>query len=463
MFDFFSTGIEEKQAIAIIPIFTKEFNSWLLQQDEVTKNWLTVNNFTAKSGSVCILPDAYGRVRLVFLGIADSNDLWAFGALASKLPIGIYQIKGNFNVEQLQRALIAWGLGAYKFSAYINKPGDLVKAKILIPESCNKLYIESIVEAVFLARDLINYPTENKSPELLGLRVESLAAKFNAKVHQVVGDELLEKGFNAIHAVGRGSSNKPRLIDLRWGNPNNPKITLVGKGVCFDSGGLNLKSSSEMLTMKKDMAGAAHVLALASMAMAVKLPISLRVLIPAVENMPSGSSYKPGDILKTYKGISVEVGNTDAEGRLILADALTLACEESPELLIDFASLTGASRVALGTDIAAVFTNKDDLVKEIMDMSVLEQDPMWQLPVFEPYKEMLDSDIADICNVGKIPYGGAITAAIFLQEFITRETPWVHFDIMAFNLAAKPGRPKGGDVQGLRALFAYLCQKYIPK
>ena len=451
-----------KKTISIVPIITNNFDKWLKQQDANVKNWLEANKFSAKSGSVCILPDSKGNIHKVLIGITTANDYWAFGALPHKLPAGIYQIESDLNDKQLQRAIMAWGLGCYKFQIY-TKNVDTVKAKLVIPKSCDKQAIANITSAIFLVRDLINHPAANITPEILGLEAGTLAKKFGAKITQIIGDDLLKKGFNAIHAVGRGSANKPRLIDLRWGNAKNPKVTLVGKGVCFDSGGLDLKSASEMLTMKKDMAGAAHVLGLASMIMAAKLPINLRVLIPAVENMPSGNAYKPGDILKTYKGISVEIGNTDAEGRLILADALALACEDSPSLLIDFASLTGAARIALGTDIAAMFTNDDHLAKEISMAAQEERDPIWQLPVFEPYKELLESDIADISNIGKNSYGGAITAAIFLQEFVTANTPWLHFDIMGNNLSARPARPKGGEAQGLRAVFAYLCRRFDSK
>jgi len=458
MQNFFVTTASKK-TINIIPIITKKFNKWLKQQNAIVRNWLIANKFTAKSGSVCVLPDIHGHMYLVFLGVASEDDFWAFGMLPFKLPDGIYQIKNNFSDEQLQRVMISWSLGSYKFKAYA-KNNDIPKAKLVIPKTCNQRYIKNVVNAIYLVRDLINCPAENMSPEILGSKAVILGKKFGAKVTQIVGDDLVKKDFNAIYAVGRGSANKPRLIDLRWGDNKYPKVTLVGKGVCFDSGGLDLKSPDGMQLQKKDMAGAAHVLALASMIMEAKLPINLRLLIPAVENMPSGSAYKPGDVLKTYKGITVEVGNTDAEGRLILADALALACEESPELLIDFASLTGASRVALGTDIVAMFTNNDVLAKEVMAVGIKEQDPVWQLPIFEPYREMLDSDIADINNSAKIPYGGAITAAIFLQEFVTANTSWVHFDIMGFNLTSKPGRPKGGDAQGLRTLFVYLCQRF---
>lgn len=458
MQDFFVSSVSKK-AVTIIPVVTKKFSLWLKQQDPIIKNWVRVNKFIAKSGTTCFLPDTHGNIYLVLLGIADENDFWAFGALPTKLPEGIYQIKSSLNAKQLEYAIIAWGLGCYKFGIYTKNNGE-IKAKLFIPVSCDRLHIENIVNSIFLVRDLINYPAEDMTPAKLGERAVTLAKRFNARITQIVGDDLLKKGFNAIHAVGRGSSNKPQLIDLRWGNAKNPKITLVGKGVCFDSGGLDLKIPANMQIMKKDMAGAAHALGLAMMIMTAKLPVNLRVLIPAVENMPANNAYKPGDILRTYKGITIEVIDTDAEGRIILADALALACEESPALLIDFASLTGAARIAVGTEIAAMFTNKNALAAEIMLLSIADQDPIWQLPLYAPYKEMLDSDIADISNLAKSSYGGTITAALFLQEFVTANIPWIHFDIMGFNLGTKPGRPKGGEAQSLRAMFAYLCKCY---
>lgn len=456
--DFFVSSIPKK-AVSIIPIITKNFAYWLKRQDLIIKNWVSANKFTAKSGTICFLPDVQGNIYSVLLGISDENDFWAFGALPIRLPEGIYQINSNFNTKQLERAIIAWSFGCYKFGVYTKNNGE-IKAKLFIPDSCDRLHIENIITSIFLVRDLINYPAEDMTPAKLGEKTVTIAKLFNARVSQIIGNDLLKKGFNAIHAVGRGSSNEPQLIDLRWGNAKNPQITLVGKGVCFDSGGLDLKVPANMQIMKKDMAGAAHALGLAMMIMSAKLRVNLRVLIPAVENMPANNAYKPGDILRTYKGTTIEVVDTDAEGRIILADALALACEEQPELLIDFASLTGAARVAVGTDIAAMFTNENSLATEIMALAIEEQDPIWQLPLYAPYKEMLDSDIADISNLAKSSYGSPITAALFLQEFVTSNIPWLHFDIMGFNLVAKYGRPKGGEAQSLRAVFSYLRKHY---
>lgn len=455
----FFVSSTSKKTIAIIPVTTKKFGYWLKQQDTIIKNWIRSNKFIAKPGTVCFLPNTHGNIYLVLLGIVNEDDFWSFGILPTKLPEGVYEIKSGFNNKQLEKIAIAWGLGCYRFNVYTKNKGE-IKAKLFIPTSCNRSYIENVINATFLVRDLINYPAADMTPDKLGERAVSLAKQFGARVTRVIGDDLLKKGFSGIHAVGRGSSNKPQLIDFRWGNAKNSKVTLVGKGVCFDSGGLDLKLPANMQIMKKDMAGAAHVLGLAMMIMTANLPVNLRVLIPAVENMPSGNSFKPGDILSTYNGTTVEVVDTDAEGRIILADALALASEEQPDLLIDFASLTGAARVAVGSDIAAMFTNKNDLAKEIISFSTEEQDPVWQMPLYLPYKEMLDSDVADISNLSKSSYGGAITAAIFLQEFVAANISWMHFDIMGFNLNYRPGRLKGGEAQGVRAVFAYLSQKY---
>lgn len=444
--------------ISIIPVIESEFGSWQEQQEEKIKNWCRINEFKAKPATVCFLPDKNGQLKQIFLGIKDGNDFWSYGVLPNKLPEGTYQIAAELNQEQWHRIAIAWGLGAYKFNAYKKSPKS--KAKLDMPEFCDTKYIENIIDSISLLRDLINFPAEDMAPALLAKSVLSVAIEFGGTVEQVIGEDLLKKDYAAIYTVGRASNNAPRLIDLKWGKEKNPKIILVGKGVCFDSGGLDLKTSEGMARMKKDMAGAAHALALARMIMAAKLPVNLRVLIPAVENMVSGNSYKPGDIIKTYKGVTVEVTDTDAEGRLILADALTIAAQDKPDLLIDFATLTAAANIALGSDIAALFTENDEIANKIIELSNQENDPICRLPLYHPYRELLDSDIADIRNAQDSRLGGAITAALFLQEFVGKNIPWVHFDFMGFNLTDQPGRPKGGDAKGLRAVFNYLLQKY---
>lgn len=456
MNEFFVTSAV--RAVAIHPILKSEFSGWLEKQNAKLRNWLTVNNFKATSGEVCLAPDREGMVKQVFLGINDCDDVWAFGALPNKLPEGVYQIKGRWKAKQLEQFAIMWALGAYKFTEY--KSGFISKAKLLLPENININQLNTVISSTYLARDLINFPAENMGPLSLSKALTSVAIEYGAKVNQVIGEDLVKAGYNAIYAVGKGSSSQPRLLDLTWGKEKNPSIVLVGKGVCFDSGGLDIKPASGMAMMKRDMAGAAYAIALAKMIMAAELPVHLRVLIPAVENMVSGNSYKPGDVIKTHKGITVENTNTDAEGRLILADALAVACEANPDLVLDFASLTGAARVALGAEITAMFTAEHDIAHKIMRTADEEHDPIWQLPMYARYRDALDSDIADIKNAADTPWGGAITAALFLREFVEKDIPWVHFDVACFNEKVKPGRPKGADVSGLRAIFDFLVAKF---
>ncbi len=316
------------------------------------------------------------------------------------------------------------------------------------------------VAGLYQVRDLVNTPAEDMNPEHLAAAVRDTARAFGARVREIAGDALLARNFPAIHAVGRAASHAPRLIDLRWGRSTHPKITLVGKGVCFDSGGLDLKTASGMRLMKKDMGGAAHALGLAHMIMRARLPVRLRLLIPAVENAVAGNAYRPGDVLASRKGLSIEIDNTDAEGRVILCDALTEAAAESPELIIDFATLTGAARVALGTDLPAMFCNRDEVAQCLADSASAVRDPVWRLPLHRPYRELIDSRIADIANSASGPYAGAITAALFLEDFVSADTPWIHFDLMAWNIRSRPGRPEGGEAMGLRAVFDYLHKRY---
>jgi leucyl aminopeptidase len=316
------------------------------------------------------------------------------------------------------------------------------------------------VAGLFRVRDLVNTPAEDMMPEHLAEAVRAMAHEFDARVREVVGDALLKRNFPAIHAVGRAASHAPRLIDLSWGATNHPRLTLVGKGVCFDSGGLDLKTTGGMRLMKKDMGGAAHAIGLAHMIMSAGLPVRLRLLVPAVENAVAGNAYRPGDVLASRKGLTIEIDNTDAEGRVILCDALAEAAGDSPELIIDFATLTGAARVALGTDLPAMFCNHDGVAKALAASALEVHDPLWRLPLHRPYRELIDSRIADIANSGTGPYGGAITAALFLQDFVPQSIPWVHFDLMAWNLRSRPGRPEGGEAMALRAVFDYLQNRY---
>lgn len=355
-------------------------------------------------------------------------------------------------------AAVGWGLGTYRYQRY--KRNGNGHASLVWPANADRTRAEHLIEAHTLVRDLINTPTEDMGPDALAANVKQVARAFGAKVQVIVGADLLRRNFPAIHAVGRAAAREPRLIDLRWGPADAPKLTLVGKGVCFDSGGLDIKPASGMRWMKKDMGGAATALGLAQLIMASQLRVRLRVLIPAVENAIAGNAYRPGDVIRTRKGLSVEIGNTDAEGRVILCDALALADEEAPELLLDFATLTGAARVALGPELAALFTDDDQLAEDVTRFGSSHDDPVWRLPLWAPYRRMIDSKFADITNSSDSGFGGAITAALFLKEFVTRSQAWAHFDLFAWNNSDKPGRPYGGEAMTMRALFGLLEDRY---
>lgn len=432
-----------------------EYNDWLNRQDAVTKNWLAASNFKVDDRSTSIVPGEDGQVKLVVCCVNDKKSLWSVGGLAMLLPPGQYQV---VNAEDVYTDYaIAWALGAYQFIRY--KKATRVPAQLVVPKDKLPL-IENMVTSLYTVRDLINTPTDDMGPTEFARAAETIAKECQAEFRQIVGEDLLKENYAAIHMVGRASDDAPRLIDMRWGNPSHPKVTLVGKGVCFDSGGLDIKPSAYMLLMKKDMAGGAHVLGLARMIMQAKLPVRLRVLIPVVENVISGNAYRPGDVVKGRKGLTIEIGNTDAEGRVVLSDALTEAVSENPELLIDISTLTGAARVAVGTEIAALFSNNNAVVNDVIAASDQKFDPVWRLPLYAPYRESLNSAIADINNNSSDSYAGAITAALFLKEFVPDNIPWLHYDMMAWNLRARPGRPVGAEAMGLRGLFTYLANRY---
>jgi leucyl aminopeptidase len=453
MLNCFSEPTETAKTITIIP--TSEFSKWLSQQNDLTKNWLQSVHHQGEVNTISVIPDKEGSISTILYCISELKNFWGLGGLALNLPEGTYQLEKTAHFEQYA---IAWGLGAYQFTRY-KKPGK-TPAKLVLPKDANQAHINNIVEAIYLVRDLINTPTDDMGPSELAQATIELSKSFNAHVQQIIGDDLLAQHYGAIHTVGRASDDAPRLLDMRWGDTSHPRVTLIGKGVCFDTGGLDLKSSSGMILMKKDMAGAAHALGLARMIMNSKLPVNLRVLIPAVENSVSGNAYRPGDIIKTRKGLTVEVGNTDAEGRLVMADALAEAATEKPEVLIDFSTLTGAARIALGTDIAALFSNNDALADSIFQQGEQQLDPIWRLPLFAGYRDALNSPIADINNSSSDGYAGAITAGLFLKEFVPNDIPWVHFDMMAWNLRSRPGHPVGGEAMAIRAVFAYLVERY---
>jgi leucyl aminopeptidase len=444
-------------AIPLRPLTPAALASWLAGQDRQTAAWVEANRFAAAAGKTCLVPDAEGRIREALVGIDPKDDVWVYGGLPQSLPEAVYRlVEDGLDAARQSQAALGWALGTYVFARYRSKERSC--ASLVWPGGADRAQVERAVEATFLVRDLVNTPAGDMGPAELADAAERVARRFGAECAVTVGDALLAKNYPAIHAVGRASARAPRLIDLRWGRAG-PKITLAGKGVCFDSGGLDIKSSANMKLMKKDMGGAAHMLALAQMVMAAALPVRLRLLIPAVENSVAGNAYRPLDVIATRKGLTVEIGNTDAEGRVILADALAEADAERPDLLIDCATLTGAARIALGPELPALFSNHDASAAALLRHGLVEQDPLWRLPLHQGYRRGLDSKVADLNNIWDSPFAGAIVAALFLQEFVSAATPWLHLDIMAWNPTAKPGRPEGGEAQGLRALYALLAER----
>lgn len=421
--------------------------------NKLPKNLIDALNFKAKSGEVVPLFDTNGNIYEFLVGTGDDGDDSFLAKCIKHLPYGKYKISQNVS----EKVLLSWSLEQYKFLKY--KKNDDEPRVLYLDENVYKNII-SKAKSIYLIRDLINTPTCDLGPEQLSEVLRNISKKHSAKFSEIVGEDLLKKNYPAIYTVGQGSSSKPRLLSLSWGNNKHTKITLVGKGVCFDSGGLNIKSTSGMNFMKKDMGGAAHVIGLADWIMSENLPINLNVLIPAVENSVDGNSYRPGDVITMRNGLSVEVVNTDAEGRLVLADALCKACEDEPDLILDFATLTGAARIAVGTDIAAMFSNNDELANELYKAGELSVDPLWRLPLVAQYNSLFESNIADMANSGSSSYAGAIVAALFLQKYINNNTPWAHFDIMAWNVSSKPGKPAGGEALGFLAVAKYLSDRF---
>jgi len=431
----------------------------LKRQPAAVGQWVQVSDYLAAPGSVLLIPaDSKDAPVRALVGVANDKDIWSWGVAAAALPDGSYRLDPQPKAATSTNAGIGWALGVYEFSRY-RKPKRKCP-KLVWPSNADRNAIERTVSATYLVRDLINTPANDMGPAELAAAARRLAREFKAKCRVIVGDDLLRQNCPAIHAVGRASDSAPRLIDITWGSNRHPKLTLVGKGVCFDTGGLDLKPAAGMKLMKKDMGGGAHALGLARMVMMAKLPVRLRVLVPAVENSVAGNAYRPFDVIDTRKGLTVEIGNTDAEGRLVLADALAMACEESPELLLDFATLTGAARVAVGTDLAAMFCNDDKLAENFSRCSEVEQDPVWRMPLWQPYRHQLDGKVADLNNVADGPFGGAIIAALFLEEFVGDDVPWAHFDIMAWNPGQRPGRPEGGEAMAMRAAFAVIQSRF---
>jgi leucyl aminopeptidase len=461
---------EAQDAVPLVPLRKDGLAAFLAGQPAAARAWVEALGFTAEPGTVCLVPAADGRPGLALLGIDGEGDpaagIWDWAAAAERLASGAYRIRlpdgGEPEAEAADRAALGWALAAYRYDRFRREDdgGRRPLARLVWPAACDRAAVERAAAATFLVRDLVNAPASHLGPAELAAAAGELAGRFGAACRVIVGEELEAAGFPAVRAVGRASARAPRLIDLAWGREGAPEVALVGKGVCFDSGGLDLKSSANMKLMKKDMGGAAHVLALAQMVMAAGLPVRLRILVPAVENAVGGDALRPLDVVPIRKGTTVEIGNTDAEGRVVLADALWEASRGRPALLIDCATLTGAARAALGPDVPALFSNDDGLAAELLASAAATGDPLWRLPLWKPYRKQVLGKTAELTNDPESPHSGAITAALFLAEFVAAGVPWLHLDMMAWNAAARPGRPEGGEAQGLRALFALLARRF---
>ena len=453
---------ERPDAIPIHLVHEEDLSTWLAAQDLGARNWLSTTGFKAERQRLALLPANNGSVRGVVLGLgkrtAGPLTLWHCAGLADRIPDGSYYLETPLNDNAATQFCLGWAYGQYRFDRYRTSPMHTVAVQV--PAGVDSKDVERQIKALSLARDLVNTPASDLSPQHLAEAGLAIAERYGAEARVYVGDDLLAQGFPAVHAVGRASSVAPRLLDFTWGQAAHPRIALVGKGVCFDSGGLDIKPASSMLLMKKDMGGAACTLALAQLIMDAQLPVRLRVVIPAVENAISGNAFRPGDVLKTRKGLSVEVGNTDAEGRLVLADALALADADRPELMIDIATLTGAARVALGPELPALFATDESLAQQLMAAGTQECDPLWQLPLWSGYEDELSSKVADLNNSSTTGFSGAIIGGLFLRRFVSEAAAWVHLDVYGWNSKDRPGRPVGAEAQAVRALYAYLKRRY---
>ncbi|HLY07441.1 MAG TPA: leucyl aminopeptidase family protein [Rhizomicrobium sp.] len=435
-----------------------QLKTWLAAQDPRDAKWLRETGFTGKAGELRLVPSRSTDIAFAVLGLGDERDPLALAAFSESLPEGTYAYRDVPEGYSGKTAILAWLLGTYSFDRY-RKQGKRA-AKLAVTDDRDFAEASRMAEGVFLARDLINTPSNDMGPAELAAAASDLARRHGARIAVIESDALLKHNYPLVHAVGRASDRAPRLIDIKWGAAQAPRVTLVGKGVCFDSGGLDIKTAGGMLTMKKDMGGAAVVLGLAHMIMDAKLPVRLRVLVPAVENAISGRAYRPGDVFRSRKGLTVEIGNTDAEGRLVLADALAEADSEQPELLIDIATLTGAARAATGMELPPFFTDDEAFAADLARHATDVHDPLWRLPLWRGYEKTLTSPIADLNNVPDYNLAGAITAALFLNRFVDRARTWVHIDIPAWTDRPRPGRPKGAEANAARALYALISERY---
>jgi len=434
---------------------------WLAEQPAPVASWVRSHAFQAERHRVLAYPGADGGIGGAVAGLGALRSLselkvWHAAGLSDRLPAQTYHIANELRQDAATHLVLGWLMGAYRMTRYRSAAPATQRAVLVAPPEADLAYAQAAAAATSFARDLINTPANDLGPAELAVAATDLAGRFGARSSVIVGDELRVRDFHLIHGVGAGSPRPPRLIDLRWGDSNASKVTLVGKGVCFDTGGLDLKPSAGMLLMKKDMGGAACTLGLAQMLMQLDAPVQLRVLIPAVENSIDGNAYRPSDVLRSRKGLSVEIGNTDAEGRLVLADALAEADTERPDLLIDMATLTGAARVALGPELPAAFSTDDNLLAALRMRGEEEADPVWPLPLWAGYDDELTSKIADLGNVSAAPFAGSIIGALFLKRFVTATPAWLHLDLYAWNAKDRPGRPVGAEAQCIRALYRLI-------
>lgn len=456
MLEFFVTR-KDVMATPVWLVPARDVEAWCASHAGAGAAWVETSGFKGEAGKVLLLPDGSGGLSGVLLGLGDASDPFLTGALAGALPQGDYRFAG-LNAADPAKAALGYALGTYRFTRYSGKTRDW--PRLVLPENVDGEDVSRLARAVFLVRDLINTPAADMTPADIEKAVMAVAGQYGASTNVILGEDLLTRNYPMVHAVGRASDVAPRLIDMTWGRVDAPKVTLVGKGVSFDTGGLDLKPSSAMLLMKKDMGGAAATLALAQLIMDKGIDVRLRLLIPAVENAIGGNAFRPGDVLTSRKGLTVEIGNTDAEGRLILADALAEADSDAPDLLIDMATLTGAARTALGPELPPYFTDSEAFAVEIEAAALACADPVWRMPFWSPYDSWLDSKIADVNHISDGAFAGCITAALFLRRFVEKAKAYAHFDIYGWAPKPKPGRPVGGEAYAIRALYHLICQRY---
>jgi leucyl aminopeptidase len=432
------------------------FAAWRARQPQAVARWLEAQGFDASPGSVALLPGDDGAIAGAVLGIGDRLDPHAYSHAPFALPPGDWHVADALDADALRALQLGWGLGAWRYTRYRSAARAPARLALETPDAETR----DLVAACLRVRELVATPTEDMGPAELEGVVREIAQRFGAQLEVIAGDELLARNFPAIHAVGRASHRAPRLLVLRWGDAAHAHVAIAGKGVCFDTGGLNIKLAEGMRNMKKDMGGAAHAIALAELVMARALPLRLTLVVPAVENAIGPNAYRPGEVVATRKGFHIEIDNTDAEGRMVLSDALAYACEQQPALLLDFATLTGAARVALGPDLPVLYANDDALAADWLTAGDAQRDPLWRMPLWRPYLRYLTSNVADLANSGPSKMAGSITAALFLERFVSDGLPWAHLDVYSWNDSDRPGRPAGGEAQGLRAAFAMLKRRF---